>query len=131
MAERDIYTREPITERPVEIRRDNTGWWVAALVAIVALVGMFFIFGAQRTSDQELIAARETGRAEAALETATVQAQAAAQSASAAATTATASVARATEDAAQNASAAAQETAQATEDAAVSASDAASEAVSR
>jgi hypothetical protein len=98
------------------------GWWVAALIAIVAVVGVLFMLNAN-TADRnaELQAARDQGAAEATLANAAADAQAAAAQASQAAQSAMDSTARAAEQAAANAQAAAQqsaETAQSTADAA-------------
>ena len=135
------YVEKTITEGPATVRREevrtntgttssgsNAGWWIAALVAIVAIVGLFFVFNSSTTDEGDLLAARESGRSEATLDSATAQAQSAAADASAASRDAAAGVASATRSAAENAGAAAERSAQAAESAAVSAGDAAADA---
>lgn len=129
-------TRETAAERREDVRQaaraeSNAGWWVAALVAIVAIVGLFFVFGGQRTGDGDLQAARDQGRAEAMLDNATTQAQAAAENATRAASQAADATAAATQAAADSAQAAAQQTAEATQNAAADVSDAASDAAAQ
>ncbi|WP_332764664.1 hypothetical protein [Phenylobacterium sp.] len=134
------YVEKTVTEGPATVRREeirtvgetsrgnNAGWWIAALVAIVAVVGLFFVFNTSTTDEGDLMAARESGRAEATLDAATATAQGAAADATAASRDAAAEVANATRSAAENASAAAERSAQSAENAAVSAGDAAADA---
>jgi len=114
---------EPTTVRREEVRvtreSSNAGWWIAALVAIVAIVGVIFLMN--NSSDQaDLQAARDQGMTEATLANAASNAQTAAMQASDAARNAADSTARATEHAAQaaaaNTAAAAQNTADAAAD---------------
>ncbi|MDO8900284.1 MAG: hypothetical protein Q7V15_02915 [Phenylobacterium sp.] len=111
-------TDAPPPQREVVQKSGNaTGWWVAGIVAIVALVGMFFVFGNNGADDMDLEAARDTGRAEAMIDNA-------AQSAQNAASEAAESSRAAADSVAASAEAAADRTAAATQDAADSASDA-------
>jgi len=115
------YVEKTVVEQPTIIRREevrverssSAGWWIAALVAIIAVVGLFFVFNSGTTREGELQAARESGRSQAMLDNATTQAQTAAAAASAASRDAADSVAMATRSAADNASAAAERTAEA------------------
>jgi len=119
--ERTTVTHEPET---VVVRRggSSAGWWVAAIVAIVAIFGVIFMVNASNSNtDDALQAARDQGAAEATLGNATANAQQAASSAALAAQDAAGNAARATESAAQ---AAAQRTQQAADDAAAAARDA-------
>ncbi|MDB5445704.1 MAG: hypothetical protein JWQ97_1021 [Phenylobacterium sp.] len=126
-----VRREEYRTTAPVEVRSSNAGWWIAALVAIVAVVGLVFLFSSQNRQDQ-LQAAHDQGAAQASLDAATVNAQRAATQASSAAQTAVDSTARASQRAAQAAQSAANQTAaqtsQATQSAAASVGDAASDA---
>ena len=114
------YERTTVTHQPetVVIRRSNSaaGWWVAALVAIVAIFGvMLMINGAGPTQD-DLQAARDQGAVEANMANATTGAQQAAVSAAQAAQDAATGAARATESAAQAAAATADQAADAARD---------------
>jgi hypothetical protein len=95
---------EPVTVRREEVRvtRDsgNAGWWIAALVAVVAIVGVIFLMNSN-TTQTDLQNARTEGAAQQALSTAATDAQAAAGQASQAAQDAARSTAQATETAAQ------------------------------
>ena len=109
-------TYDPNTERrdPPPVQREvvhKSGGWVAGIVAIVALVGMFFIFGGAGTDEVDLEMARDTGRAEAMVENAAASAQNAAAEAAESSRAAADSVA-------DSAAAAADRTAEATEEAA-------------
>jgi hypothetical protein len=100
------------------------GWWISAIVAIVAVVGLIFVFTSQNRADQ-LQAAREQGAAQANLDNAAAAAQQSAAQASQAAQAAVDSTARASQRAAEAAQAAANQTvrqAQAAGDAAQNAS---------
>jgi hypothetical protein len=122
-----VVHREVVTERPA--RGDSSaGWWLAALVAVVALIGLLFVFNNGAANQDQLQAARDAGRSEAMLDNASADAQTAAASAAQASQHATDSMARATEAAAENARMAAAETARATQDAAADASAAAADA---
>lgn len=132
------YVEKTVVERPTIERREevrvtesrgsNAGWWVAALVAIVAVVGVFFMFNQNSATEMDLQAARDTGRAEAMVESAATSAQNAAARASDASANAASSVAEASRSAADSAAAAADRTAEATQQAAASAGDAATDA---
>ena len=87
-------TYDPNTERrepPPRVEREvvhtggsNAGWWVAAIVAIVAVVGLFFLFSNNRVDDTDLEMARQTGAAQEAIANAAARAQDAAAEAAAA-----------------------------------------------
>jgi len=120
---------ERVVEEPTTVRRDevrvtrdgsNAGWWIAALVAVVAIVGVIFLMN-NSTSQVDLQNARNEGAAQQALSTAAGDAQTAATQATQAARDAAQSTARATETAAQ---AAADRTTQAADAAANAAHDA-------
>lgn len=140
MSNQDPYVERTVTETPSTVRREevragggrsegsNAGWWVAALVAVIAIVGLFFVFNANTAGEADLQAARETGRAEAMLDNATAQAQQAAADASRASSNAAASMAAAGQSAADSAATAAERTAEATEQAASNAGQAAEDA---
>jgi FtsZ-interacting cell division protein ZipA len=131
------YERVRETESPEGVRRERdevivrrdglAGWWIAAVVAIVAVVGLLFIFSSQSRQD-ELQAAREQGVAQARLESATTDAQQAAMQATQSAQSAVDSSARATQRAAEAAQHAADQTAQQAQAAAESATDTARDA---
>lgn len=102
--------REEVYEtRVTGVRSSNAGWWVAAIVAIVAVVGLIFLFSSQNRAD-ELQAARDQGAAQANLDNSAAEAQRAALGASQAAQSAVDSTARASQRAAQAAQAAADQT---------------------
>jgi hypothetical protein len=88
------------TERVV-VRSSNAGWWIAAFVAVLAVIGLFIAFGGQNRED-EVQAAREQGAAQAQLDAATADAQRSAQQASLAAQSAAASAGDATQRAEQS-----------------------------
>jgi hypothetical protein len=134
----DPYIEKTVVEQPATVRTEysaapassgsgNAGWWIAALVAVVAIVGLVFMFNNNATST-DLQAATEAGRSQAMMETATAQAQSAAQAASEASADAASSMAGATQAAADSARDAADRTAEATRAAAASAQDAAEDA---
>ncbi len=135
--EREVRSDAPRVEREsvretgeVHVVRESNSaaWWVAALVAIVALAGLFWLFSSNQTDVADLEAAREAGRIEAMNETAAMQAQSAAVAAQQASSQATESMVRATEQAAANAAAASEAAARETQAAAASAADAAQDA---
>ncbi|EJL30904.1 hypothetical protein PMI01_02952 [Caulobacter sp. AP07] len=108
----------PHPEHVVEVRREGgtTGWFVAGVVAIVAMIAVAFMLaiGARTPSDDQILQAQEQGRAAGVIEgaqtgaaQATIVAQQAARDASAAADSAR----RSTEVTAANASQAAHDTA--------------------
>lgn len=104
------YERTPDT---VVVRRDRgaAGWWIAALVAVVAVAILAYMLTANRNA-ADLQAARDQGRAEASLDAATASAQMAAAQATQAARSATDRAAEATQAAAANTAEAARDTAQ-------------------
>ena len=116
---------EPVTVRREEVRitRDssNAGWWIAAVVAVIAIVGVIFMMNNGATQS-DLQNARTEGAAQQALSTAATDAQAAASQATQAAQDAAHSTAQATETAAQ---AAADRTTQAARTASEASQDAA------
>jgi uncharacterized iron-regulated membrane protein len=116
---------EPTTLRREEVRvthgSNNAGWWIAALVAIVAIVGVIFVIN-NGSTPADLQNARNEGAAQQALSTAASDAQVAASRATQAAQDAAHSTAQATETAAQ---AAADRTGQAARTATDAAQDAA------
>jgi glucan phosphoethanolaminetransferase (alkaline phosphatase superfamily) len=116
--DRDYIERTTITEVPVRREANAAGWWVAALVAIVAIAGLVFMFVSNNPTQSDLQAARDQGVAEATVANATVNAQAAAAQASQAAQSAVETTARASEQAANRASEAAQSAAASTAEAA-------------
>ncbi len=97
----------PTTVRHEEVRvvreASTAGWWIAALVAVVAIVGVIFMMNNSNTAT-DLQNARPEGAAQQALSTAATDAQAAASQATQAAQDAARSTAQATETAAQAAS---------------------------
>jgi cytoskeletal protein RodZ len=120
---------ERVVEEPATVRREevrvvressNAGWWIAALVAVVAIVGVIFLMN-NSNSQADLQNARTEGAAQQALSTASSDAQMAASQAAQSAQSAAQSTASATENAAR---AAADRTAQAADTAANAARDA-------
>ena len=103
-------SRETVRQFTPTTARNSAGWWIAAIVAIVAVVGVVLLFNSQ-SNEAELQAARDRGMAEANLAAATTDAQQAALQASQAAQSAVASTAQASQRAAQAAQAAANQTA--------------------
>ena len=116
---------EPGTLRREEVRitrgSNNAGWWIAALVAIVAIVGVIFLMNGSPTQT-DLQNARNEGAAQQAMTNAASDAQVAASQATQAAQDAAHSTAQATETAAQ---AAADRTTQAARTASEASQDAA------
>jgi hypothetical protein len=110
-------TSEP--DRVVIRRGGSTGWWVAALVAIVAIVAVIFMYvNSGGPTQADLQAARDQGATEANIANASASAQQAASVAAQAAQDAAAGAARATEHAAQSAASASQAAASSAADAA-------------
>jgi len=125
--EDERITTDPMTGttvREVHHRSGNSGWWIAALVAIVAILGIVFMTN-NRNTQAELQAAQDQGRASAMIDNATQEAREAAASASAASSQAVDSMAAASQSAADSAKAAADRTAQAAQSATDQAGDAA------
>ena len=97
---------ERVVETPVETvrvvrERNSAGWWIAAVVAIVAIVGVIFLLNNGQPSSTDLQAARDQGAAQAQADSAVTGAQVAAVQASQAAQSAAESNMRATQNAAQ------------------------------
>lgn len=124
-----------VIEEPTIVRREqvvirergsSTGWWVATLVAVIAVMGLIFIY-ASRPGQADLQAAQDAGRAQAALDNAATQAQSAANSASMASANAADSMARSTQAAADSARVAAERTALAADAASTNAANTVSE----
>ena len=122
--DREHAERTTVTEAPVIVRSNAAGWWIAAIVAIVAVAGLVFLFGVQNQR-ADLQAARDQGAAAASVEAASVSAQRSATQASQAAQSAADSTARASQRAAEAAQAAANQTVQAAQAAGDAARDAA------
>jgi hypothetical protein len=94
-------------------RRSNAAlWWIAAVVAVAAVIGAFVILSGARPSPAKLQAARDQGRAEAQIDDAAYGAQLAAAHAAKFAQAAAESHAHATETAAQAGAVSADATAQ-------------------
>ena len=55
--DREYVERTTVRETPVTERSSAAGWWIAAIVAIIAVAGLLFVFGNQNSQD-ELQAAR-------------------------------------------------------------------------
>ncbi len=101
---------ERTVEAPTLVQREevrvvrapsNTGWWVAAFVAVVAIaVGVFF-YSNNQTSQADLQAAREQGAAQAQTDNALSNAQMSATQAAQSAQSAAMSTAQANDSAAQ------------------------------
>lgn len=111
------------TPETVVIRKERgaAGWWMAALVAVIAVAIVGYMLSANR-SQADLQAARDQGAAEATLDAATASAQMAAAQATQAARSATDQAAQATQAAANTTADAARATADAAGDMAADAS---------
>lgn len=107
----------------VVIRKERgaAGWWLAALVAVIAVAIVGYMLSANR-NQSDLQAARDQGAAEATLDAATASAQMAAAQATQAARSATDQAAQATDAAANTTAEAARATADAAGDMAADAS---------
>lgn len=114
------------TVREVHTRSGASGWWIAALVAIVAILGIVFMTS-NRNNQAELQAAQDQGRASAMIDNASQEAREAAASASAASSQAMDSMAQASRSAADSAKTAEDRTAQAAQSATDQAGDAAAQ----
>jgi len=81
--ERTIETPGPVRTEQVRVvrERSSAGWWIAALVAVVAIVGVIFMLNGGTNSQSDLQAARDQGAAQAQAENAVAGAQAAASQA--------------------------------------------------
>jgi hypothetical protein len=138
MSDDDFVERTRVTHGPEGERREVyrerssgvAGWWIAAIVAVVAVVGLALIFASQNRQ-QALQQAKAEGAAQATLEMATANAQRSAAQASQAAQSAMDSTARASQRAAETAQSAANQTAQAAQSTAENASDAARDAAAQ
>ncbi|WP_333588185.1 hypothetical protein [Phenylobacterium sp.] len=93
----------PATREVVHKSGGYAGWWVAGLVAIVAIVGLVFLFSNGGANDADLEMARDAGRAEAVVASAADSAQRAANQAAESSAAAADAVARNAEAAADNA----------------------------
>jgi hypothetical protein len=140
MSQQNDYERvvvdEPTGARREEIRTvprsgGNAGWWIAALVAIVAIVGLVYVFNNGQSTPTDLQAARDSGRAEAMMNSATQQAQIAAGTAAQASRDASDRAVSASQAAADNARASADQATAATERAAANANQAAQDAAAQ
>jgi hypothetical protein len=69
--------RDTVPETPATVDTGNAGWWIAAAVALVAVVGLFFLFTAQNR-ESELQAARQQGATQASLDAVAAETRAAA-----------------------------------------------------
>jgi hypothetical protein len=129
----DYVRRTRVTDAPdggrvtyretTEVRRGGAaGWWVAALIAVMAVVGLALVLGSMDRQD-DLQAARAQGAAQASVDAATTDAQRAATQASQAAQSAMDSTARATQRAAEAAQTQANQTSRAVQSGAASASE--------
>jgi len=96
----------PVQREVVHHKSSGAGWWVAGIVAIVAIAGLIFIFGAGGADEGDLELARETGRAEAVIANAADSAQQAAAEAAESSAAAADAIAENTEAAAENTAAA-------------------------
>jgi uncharacterized membrane protein len=113
MSDKGDYIERTV-EAPTLVQREevrvvrapsNTGWWVAALVAVVAIaVGVFF-YSNNQTSQADLQTAREQGAAQAQTDNALSNAQMSASQAAQSAQSAAMSTAQANDSAAQAAAA--------------------------
>lgn len=119
----EYVERTTVRETPVPVRSSNAGWWIAAIVAIIAVAGLLFIFNTQ-DRQAELQAARDQGAAQASLSAAATDAQRAAAQASQSAQSAVDSTTRASQRAAEAAQSAANQTAKTAKDAGDAARDA-------
>ncbi len=113
-----VDPQAPPPERVVEVRRDGgrTGWFVAGMVAIVAIIAVTFMLtvGDRTPAEDQLVQAQEQGRAIGVIEgaqTGTAQATIVAQQAARDASAAADSARRSTESTAANAAQAAQDAA--------------------
>lgn len=96
----------PVQREVVHKSGSSAGWWVAGIVAIVAIVGLVFLFANGGADDGDLELAREAGRAEAVIANAADSAQEAANQAAESSAAAADSVAQSAEAAAENTAAA-------------------------
>src|SRR5450432_2275547 len=97
--ERTLDAPPSLSPQAVEaVRGPNTaGWWIAAAVAIVAVVGALFLLSGARPSPEKLQAAHDRAVAEAQIDDAAYGAQLSAAHAAQSAQAAAASRAQATE----------------------------------
>ncbi len=114
-----------IVEQPIIVRREvagssNTGWWIATIVAVIAVMALIFVFTSQSNTAQ-LDTATEQGRNQAIIDNAAAQAQSAADAANLATANAAVSVATANQSAAETGRMNAERRAQVAEDAAMAA----------
>lgn len=106
--------------RTTEVRESNLGWWLAALVAIVAILAVVFMVTRPVNTSDQVSAALEQTRAQQAIENAqatAAQAQMAANDAAQRAAAATAAAAARSQAAARDAAETASQTVERTGDA--------------
>jgi hypothetical protein len=94
--ERTIETPTSVRKETVRVVRtpSSAGWWIAAVVAIVAIVGVIFLMNNNATSTADLQTARDQGAAQAQTDNAATGAQLAAAQAAQSAQSAAESNAR-------------------------------------
>ena len=114
-----------VVEQPVIVGREvtassNTGWWIATIVAVIAVMALIFVFTSQPNTAQ-LETATEQSLNQAIIDDAAAQAQGAANAANLATANAAVSVANANQSAAETGRMNAERRAQAAEDAAMAA----------
>ena len=114
-----------IVEQPIVVGREiagsnNTGWWIATLVAVIAVMALIFVFTSQ-PSGAQLESATEQGRNQAIIDNAAAQAQSAADTANLATANAAVSIANANQSAAETGRINAERRAQVAEDTAMAA----------
>lgn len=112
--ERTLDAPPTVSAEAVQAARapNTAGWWIAALVAIVAVVGAIYLLSGAQPSPAKLQAAHDQGVAEAQIDDAAYGAQLSAAHAAKSAEAAATSRARATETAARAAASSADATAQ-------------------
>ena len=112
--ERTLDAPPTVSAEAVQAARtpDTAGWWIAALVAIVAVVGAIYLLTGAQPSSAKLQAAHDQGVAEAQVNAAAHGAQLSAAHAAKAAEAAATSRTRVTETAARAAASSADATAQ-------------------
>lgn len=114
-----------VVEQPIIVRREvvgsnSTGWWIATIVAVIAVMALIFVFTSQ-PSGAQLESATEQGRNQAIIDNAAAQAQSAADTANLATANAAVSIANANQSAAETGRINAERRAQVAEDAAMAA----------
>ena len=130
-------TEKIVFEQPTILRSDSAaetsrrsgdvGWWIAAIVALVAIVGVIFMFNTSTPRESDLQAAAEAGRSQAMMESATLQAESAVQAANQATAIAAIRTTQATQAAADSANATVERAARETHEANLRVLDAAAD----